>query len=38
MKTKKYLKYTDVWDGIESKIKAINGDKENGYEKDYIKI
>ena len=31
-------KYGDVWDGIKNKIKAINGDKENDYEKDYMKI
>ena len=31
-------KYRDVWDGIKNKIKAINGDEENDYEKDYIKI
>ena len=36
---KKVLKkYADVWDGIKSKIKAINGDKENDYGKDYMKI
>ena len=38
-KNKEVLKkYADVWDGIKNKIKAINGDKENGYEKDSIKI
>ena len=26
-------KYADVWDGIKSEIKAINGGKENNYEK-----
>ena len=31
-------KYADVWDGIQNKIKAINGGKENDYEKDCIKI
>ena len=31
-------KYADVWDGIKNKIKAINGDEENGYGKDYMKI
>ena len=31
-------KYADVWDGIKSKIKAINGGKENNYGKDYMKI
>ena len=30
--------YADVWDGIKSEIKAINGGKENDYGKDYIKI
>ena len=30
--------YADVWDGIKNKFKAINGDKENDYEKDYMKI
>ena len=39
MKTKKLLKkYADVWDGIKSEIKAINGGKENDYGKDYMKI
>ena len=28
----------DVWHGIKNKIKAINGGKENDYEKDYMKI
>ena len=31
-------KYANVWDGIKNKIKAINGDKENHYGKDYTKI
>ena len=31
-------KYGDIWDGIKNKIKAINGDKENNYGKDYMKI
>ena len=31
-------KYADIWDGIKNKIKAINGDKENNYGKDYMKI
>ena len=31
-------KYADVWDGIKNEVKAINGDKENDYEKDYMKI
>ena len=36
---KKVLKkYTDVWDGIKNKIKTVNGDKENDYGKDYMKI
>ena len=36
---KKVLKkYGDVSHGIKNKIKAINGDKENDYGKDYIKI
>ena len=30
-------KHTDIWDGIENKIKAINGGKENDYGKDYMK-
>ena len=30
-------KYTDVWDEIKNIIKAINGGKENDYEKDYMK-
>ena len=28
----------DVWDGIKNKIKATNGDKQNDYGKDYMKI
>ena len=31
-------KYADVWDGIKNKIKATNGDKQNDYGKDYMKI
>ena len=31
-------KYADVWDGIRSKIKTINGGKENDYGEDYMKI
>ena len=31
-------KYNDVWNGIKSETKAINGGKENHYEKDYMKI
>ena len=31
-------KYVDVWDEIKSKIKAINGGKENNYRRDYMKI
>ena len=31
-------KYADVWDGIKNEIKTINGDKENDYGKDYMKI
>ena len=31
-------KYTDIWDGIKNKIKAINSSKENYYEKDYMKF
>ena len=39
MKTKKYLKkYADVWDEIKNKIKVTNGDKQNDYGKDYMKI
>ena len=39
MKTKKNLKkYADVWDEIKNKIIAINGDKQNDYGKDYMKI
>ena len=30
-------KYVDVWKGIQSKIKAINDNEENDYEKDYMK-
>ena len=28
----------EIWDGIENKIKAINGGKENDYGKYYVKI
>ena len=38
MKTKVTKKYLDVWDRIKNEIKAINGDKENDYGKDYMKI
>ena len=31
-------KYADVWDGIKSEIKAINGGKENDYGKNYMTI
>ena len=31
-------KYADLWDGIEIKIKAINGGEENNCGKDYMKI
>ena len=31
-------KYADVWDGIKNEIKAINGDEESNYGKDYMKI
>ena len=31
-------KYADVWDRIKNEIKPINGDKENNYGKDYMKI
>ena len=37
-KQRSIKKYADVWDGIKNKIKAINGDKENDYGKDYMKI
>ena len=33
-----FKKYVGVWDGIKNKIKAINGDKESDYGKDYMKI
>ena len=33
-----FKKYNEVWDRIKNKIKAINVNKENGYEKDYMKI
>ena len=37
--TKEVLaKYNEVWGGIENKIKVINDNKENDYEKDYRKI
>ena len=35
-KQKSIKKYAVVWDGIKSKIKAINGGEENDY--DYMKI
>ena len=31
-------KYTDIWNGIKSKIKTINDGEKNDYEKDYMKI
>ena len=31
-------RYAYVWDEIKNEIKAINGSKENHYEKDYMKI
>ena len=31
-------KYADVWDRIKNEIKPINGDEENNYGKDYMKI
>ena len=31
-------KYNDIFNGIKDEIKAINGDKENDYEKNYMKI
>ena len=36
-KNKEVLKYTDVWNGIKNKIKAINGD-EYDYGENYMKI
>ena len=33
-----FKKYNEVWDRIINKIKAINVNNENGYEKDYMKI
>ena len=33
-----FKKYGDLWDRIKNKLKAINGDKENYYGKDYMKI
>ena len=35
---KTLLKSADIWDGIKSKIKAINYYAENCYGKDYIKM
>ena len=31
-------RYVDFWDEIKNKIHGINDDKENDYEKDYMKI
>ena len=31
-------KYANIWNGIKNEIKAINGDKENDYRKDCMKI
>ena len=31
-------KYADIWNGIKNEIKAVNGDKEDDYWKDYIKL
>ena len=30
-------KYNEIWDGIKSKVKAINANSENDYWKDYVK-
>ena len=39
MKTKNYWKkYQRVWNGIKSKIEAINGGKDGEYGKDFMKI
>ena len=39
LKNKELLKKcTDVWDGINSEVKTINGGKENDCEKNYMKI
>ena len=35
---KVFKKYGDVLNGVKNKIKAINGDKESDYGKDYMKI
>ena len=35
---KVFKRYANVWDGIQNKIKAINGNKKNDYGKDYMKI
>ena len=31
-------KYADVWNGIKNEIKAVNGDKEDDYWKDCMKL
>ena len=38
LKTNENKKYADLWVGIKTEIKAINGGKENNYEKGYMKI
>ena len=37
-KQRSIKKYSDVWDGIKNKIKAIYNGKENHYGKDCVKI
>ena len=33
-----FKKYTELWDGIKNVIETINGGKEGGYDKDFMKI
>ena len=37
MKTRKYRKYTELWNGTKNRIKIINGGKEGEYGKDFMK-
>ena len=38
MKRNKYLKNTELWDGIKTEIEAINGGKKLEYGKVFMKI
>ena len=38
MRTNKYWKNTELWDGIKNEIETINGDKAGQYAEDFMKI